>query len=334
MILAKRQITLFWLYFVPLAVVRDRREFRQVLAVALSIHALIGLQTLRSGILAGPSFGDHKRGAGPFGSGWLGTDVAGAYLAEMLMLFVGFVVTTGAPMLARMLAFAGGGVVFLGLLATYSRGSLLAAGGGCLLMIGAAGLRLRTLLLLVLVVLGGFAALPESTLARLSATFNEEGQLDTSSTGRFGLYAAAWDAFKDHPLGAGTGQIMIAMTFKGYPVDPHNGYLYTLVEHGIHGVVVFLWLWLALLLTGRWILRYEPADWAVRGYGLGFCGLIGALLICNVFYANVYKELVIGSLTLHMGLLAWAYQATLAEREAPETDGEPWPDAEEPSTAE
>ena len=61
--------------------------------------------------------------------------------------------------------------------------------------------------------------------------------------------------------------------------------------------------------------------WEVRAYGLGMGGFVGSLVVCNLFYSNLYKELVLGTVAMHLGLLAWAF----AQREAlaEEEDGEP-----------
>jgi O-antigen ligase len=323
---AKRELCLLLLYFVPLAAVKDARDFKRLFLLLLLVHFAVGYETLSSGVLGGSAFNDTKRGSGPFGRLWTGSDVAGAYLAQVLMYFLALALFEGTGLVTRVAAMAGAGIVFLGILATYSRGSLVAAAAGGLLIVLLRKLRVKTLIVAVVLCAAVPFLVPESTKTRLGETTNEEGSLDESSAIRLLYYEVAWDIFKDHPLGVGTGQARTAMSdylplyldprtmqkggaygteFNTY-VDPHNGYLYTLVEHGVPGLVIFLWMLGAFFWKALRLYHDAEAEPIHRAYGLGTMGFVGALAVCNLFYANFYKELVLGTLVLHLGLMACA----------------------------
>ncbi len=94
-------------------------------------------------------------------------------------------------------------------------------------------------------------------------------------------------------------------SISGRYVDPHNGFLFTLCEYGIIGFVVFIWMIVSFLIYASRICRDENMPLVYRTYALGMGGLLGSLIACNMFYANFYKELVLGTLAIHFGMLAF-----------------------------
>jgi O-antigen ligase len=136
----------------------------------------------------------------------------------------------------------------------------------------------------------------------------------------------------DHPFGVGTGQIRAAMADyiggirnEALYVDPHNNFLYVACEYGVVGLLVFIWLLLSLFLASRQIYRRSELPVIYRCYALGMAGLIGALVACNMFYSNFHKDLVMGTLVIHFGMLAFVRSESLAFHEpqrSPEEDGE------------
>lgn len=323
--LAKRQVLLLALYFVPLAAVRDRRDFRVFFAIALAVHLLIGYEVFRTGVLGGSAFHDGKRASGPFGVYFKGADIAGAYLAQVLMLFLAIVLAEGSGVRVRVAAALGAAVVFLGVLATYSRGSLLAALAGFAVMVGLKRPRQRTLLVASAIGLAAFLLLPQSTMTRFQQTQDVEGQLDTSSMQRFTYYEAAWKAFSRHPMGAGTGQAPQAMKWAlnwNGVVDPHNGFLQTLIQFGPAGLLVFLWMLGSVLRGAIRVQGDADAPPIQRAYSLGVMGMMGALVTCNLFYANFYKELVMGTVAIHLGLMAFVAQDRIMATEEAADEGD------------
>ena len=316
--LAKREVSLLFLFFVPMAFLQEETEFSLVFAAMLAINTVIGFHTLSTGVLGGSNFNDSKRGYGPFGTNYWGSDVAGAYCAQVLMFFLGIILTDGFPFVFRAASAAGAGVLFLGLLATYSRGSLVGAVIGAATMLIVRRFNPKALVLGVVLTIGASFVVPQSVLTRLGETTDSQGELDESSRIRFLYSDAAWNVFKDHPLGVGTGQVRAAMSQYipniapddlhgwGTYVDPHNGFLYTLVSWGVVGFLAFLWMLGSVFRGGMRLTHDDEAPLVYRAYGLGSTGLVGCLAVCNMFYANFYKDLILGSLCLFFGLTAFA----------------------------
>jgi O-antigen ligase len=324
--LAKREVSLMFLYFVPIAFMRDEDDFKWVFAASLAVSTMIGLHTLSTGVLGGANFNDSKRGYGPFGTNYWGSDVAGAFLAQALMFFLGVILTDGFPFVFRLASAAGGGIIFLGILATYSRGSLAAGVVGAGLLLIVRRFNPKALILATVLAIAASFVVPQSVLTRLSGTTDSSGELDESSRIRFLYSEAAWTIFKDHPLGVGTGQVRAAMSQYvpglatddlhgwGAYVDPHNGFLYALVSWGVLGFIPFLWMLGSVFRGGARLAHDEDAPLAYRAYGLGTCGFIGCCAVCNLFYANFFKDLILGSLCLFLGVTAFA----VADRRAAE----------------
>ena len=92
---------------------------------------------------------------------------------------------------------------------------------------------------------------------------------------------------------------------EGKYVDPHNGFLFTLCEYGFIGFGIFIWMIVKFLISASKICRDDNVPLVYRTYALGMGGLIGSLIACNMVYANFYKELVLGTLAIHFGMLAF-----------------------------
>ena len=301
--------------FLPLAVIRNKEDFTKIFIIILLVHVLIGLETMRSGVLSGSAFHDGKRGSGPFGWSYRGSDVAGAYLAQVIMFFLAVILMRGTKIFHKGAAGIGAFIIFYGIIATYSRGSLLGVIGGLLAMLFVQGLKVRNLFLALVVGVACFMLIPQSTVTRFTKTVDEKGELDKSTSGRLEYYEAALAIAKDYPMGVGTGQVRIAMKRylpiirdkeeEGISVDPHNGFLYSLCENGFIGLVVFLWLLWKLFLASREVYLRESMPLEYRVYALGMTGFLGSLVVCNMVYANFFKVIVIGTIVLHFGMLAY-----------------------------
>jgi O-antigen ligase len=338
----KREISLLLLYFVPLAALRGRRELWWVLGVALVAHLVVGYETYSSGVLGGSHFSDAKRGSGPFSTGWAGSDEAGAYLAQMLMFPLALLLFEEPGLYRRVVAAAIGFVMFVGVLATYSRGSLIAVVIGFVTLFLVQRSSMKSIVLAALLLVIAPPLLPEGLVARFATT--ESGELDESTNLRFVYDTAAWQIFRSHPWGVGTGQVRQAMAEElphlldaktletggpfGTPlplvVDPHNAFLYTLLEYGVPGLLAFVFFLGSAFHAAFLVYRDRRASTELRAYALGAAGFIATFAVCNLFYANFYKEAITGSVVLHLGMLAWAREEQRAEEEeAHEAEGDP-----------
>ncbi len=63
-------------------------------------------------------------------------------------------------------------------------------------------------------------------------------------------------------------------------------------------------------LASKTIWQNNDAPLIYRLYALGMGGMVGSLIACNIFYSNFYKEIMLGTLMLHFGLLAFIVSDT------------------------
>jgi O-antigen ligase len=129
----------------------------------------------------------------------------------------------------------------------------------------------------------------------LTDRLEESGPLEF----RQAVYAGSWEMFLEKPLtGWGVNQMpeQLARHVSGYTekeLYPHNTYLELLVEHGIAGLALYLWLMWELLRLGSapapagesdgFLNRQFHAIWPVL---LGIYWVNAALVVMNYQFVN------------------------------------------------
>jgi putative inorganic carbon (hco3(-)) transporter len=149
----------------------------------------------------------------------------------------------------RVLALAGLALTVAGLIATFSRGAWLGLAVGAVVMLVCSPIRRRRKVAIVGAVLA--AALLITPFA-LESRFVQTKVLgvvnDASVVTRVSMDEGALRMFADNPLGVGLGNY--AVTYPRYRndvvrstlVESHNAYLTVIVEMGLFGFAVFLWI--------------------------------------------------------------------------------------------
>ena len=163
-----------------------------------------------------------------------------------------------------------------------SRGGYLAAAAGLLFI---ALVKMRKLLVLMLVFgLVWTAVVPNAVRERVFMTWDTKdgGGLDHSSEIRVGLWEDAMRVFDTSPI-VGTGFNTYAyMGRVGIYKDTHNYFVKVLVETGVVGLLLFLWLLFRLWWVGL-VLHWRAADPLVRALGLGLAGWMVCVAVANLF---------------------------------------------------
>jgi len=136
----------------------------------------------------------------------------------------------------------------LAILATMTRAVWLSFGGTVVALIFQCKNRVLCRSLIALLVLGavGLAviAIPSDSEGALNERLEERGPVDY----RAAVYAGGWEMFLEHPLtGWGFNRMPAELPrhvegYKEKMLYPHNTYLELLVEHGIFGLGLYLWL--------------------------------------------------------------------------------------------
>lgn len=314
----KRLFALILGYLVFSRCIKTRKELNFFFSVFLITLVLVGLITWKNGVLAGPNFADFKRSSGPFGEGWGASDMVGGFLATFTPFLLGFVLYAKRKVI-QFVGIAGLGICIFGLIATYSRGSFLALILGLVLVI------LLTLkefprlskMSTALIIISLLAAtigwkywVPKALLTRFEGTvttgiYPDDVTLDESSDKRVLIWKSGLKLFKDNPL--------FGVGFKRTPslmgVDPHNSFIQILAEMGIFAFLAYVWFLLSALSDSVKLFRSGE-----KGMGVGFIGFLTSFVIVNLFYANFFRDTVVGSLWIILGILVTANKFSQKER--------------------
>ncbi len=161
---------------------------------------------------------------------------------------------------------------------SFSRGAYAASFAG-LLFISVVKDR-RILLLLILLVAYWTIILPDAVVERITMTITESGELESSSGDRVILWKNASSSFLKNPV-TGIGYSNFRYTYDVHG-NVHNVYLQFLVEQGICGLLVLLYIFYLSFKHG-WRLFRKSSDNFLKGLGLGFCACVISIMVSNLF---------------------------------------------------
>ncbi len=201
-----------------------------------------------------------------------------------------------------------GGLILVGLLATLSRMSWLAAVAGLVmvLLIKPGASRRRISVVLGSIVVGGtvaaFVVGGSDFFLRLSSIGDPTGAGVETASGdedRLAYWSAAWSTFVDHPVfGVGPGHLLPFLTAKAPNVaeytHAHSTYLQTAAEAGLLGLVA-----LTTFLSRCWSRLFESMD-PLRRAAIG--GALAALLVAWMTDYTIRYEAVLAFMTPIFGL--------------------------------
>jgi hypothetical protein len=258
-------------------VVEDRKAVRMVILItAIAVLFIDKSCIMEIGQHAWGTYDESKRDVGPL---VFGSNLTAAYLALFAMFFWGFL----QFIRAKKYKLLGYGLVAITLYATmfqFSRGGYLAV-LVCVLVLGI--LKDRKLL----VILGVFlltwqTIVPTAVRQRVTMTENVNGQLETSAEERVILFHESWDSFLQNPI-VGNGYA----TFQygkhvGNLTDPHDWFIKVLVETGVVGLIMYLFLLQQILALGYRLFR-RGNDLMYHGLGLGLLLTLCSSMVSNCF---------------------------------------------------
>jgi putative inorganic carbon (hco3(-)) transporter len=258
-------------------VVEDRKAVRTVILItAISLLFIDRSCLLESLSRTWTNFDEDKRGGGPLG---YGSNQTAAYLAQFAMFFWGL-----AQFIKRkkykLFCYGLVALTIFATMYTFSRGAY----GAILVSVFILGaLKDRKLLVVgVVFLLTWQAVVPPAVRERVNMTQNANGQLEASANERVKLWRAAEDSILSNPV-FGTGFATYQMTSHVDNLrDTHNWYVKVVVETGIVGLVIVLFMFQQMLaLAYRLFKRAE--DPLYRGFGLGLFLAICACIVANFF---------------------------------------------------
>jgi O-antigen ligase len=207
--------------------------------------------------------GDRLDGVG--GPGMDDANTLGMYLATGVIVGLGLLITQRGWL--RLAAFVGCAITLDGLVFTNTRGAFLALIGGWLAVaIFKARAHRRLFWALAAVGLIGLAVLVDEAFVERMWTIRDSTvdseEADSSARSRIIVARAQWEMFLDYPMGSGhRGTAALSPRYledrwltrsregEQGARSSHNTFLTTLVEQGIPGAILFIWLALWTVLT-------------------------------------------------------------------------------------
>lgn len=188
------------------------------------------------------------------------------------------------------------------ILSTYSRGAAMGLVAVILLLYLKARSKLLPTLLLVLTVPIVLAVLPERLMERFHTI--ETYQEDASAMGRIRAWQLATRLAADRPLlGAGFRPFTPETYARYLPESPelmfegadaHNIFFQVLAEHGVTGIVLYVWLLGATLVDMRKVIRRTKSRQDLRwlhNYGHMLEGCVVAYVVTGFFLSLSYFDL-------------------------------------------
>jgi putative inorganic carbon (HCO3(-)) transporter len=196
---------------------------------------------------------------------------------------------------------------------SFSRGGYVALLAGWLFM----GVVKWRKLLVILLLFGATwtAVVPNAVRERVLTTYDPNGgELDRSSTLRLELWSDALDLFQANPVtGSGFNTYAYMNRLYGY-ADTHNIYLKVLIETGLIGLLLLLWLMAKTFWTGCRVFRYAR-DPLFSALGLGLAAWVVCSGIASLFGDRWTYLQINGYLWVLAGLVT---RAAVLESEEPE----------------
>lgn len=288
----------------------DLAGTRQLVILTMVVAAVAGVQAIRQGLDYGlGEFQESHRASGPFGDDYRMANLAGAYYAMFLPVFVALALFLRGQRFWRLAAIAGSVILIFAIMVTYSRQSYLIA-----LVCIALLLARRNVLLALLVGVSMWSMidrLPESVTERVVETRQADAvgspKLDVSTTSRFDIWKGALQMWADNPMGVGLGRFReeigeYSSAYRNY--DAHNFYIRLLAECGPFALLAlawFMWRLARLALVVRRAAVGNGSEALALGTGFAVCAL--AMAMTNLYGSRFFEGSVMGGFWILCGLM-------------------------------
>ena len=284
--------------------VEDKKQIR-ILLLLMCLGAFVLNKSLWSTVSERDYsvYSDDLRDAG--GMGYAGVNGLAAFEAQ----FAAFVVALASFEPRRLIRWSGYALAVFSavcLMYSLSRAGYAALGAGWLFL----GLIHRRWMLLALVVFGltWTAIVPPAVRMRVEMT-SSGNSLDHSSETRVDLWSDALRLFNESPVfGSGLNTYAYMHRIGDYR-DTHNYFVKVLVETGLIGLALFLFLLARLIWCGL-SLYWRSSDPLARSLGLGLAAWMACALAANFFGDRWSFLQVNGQLWILAGLMARAQALT------------------------
>lgn len=300
----------------------DLAGTRQLIIVTMAVVALAGVQAIRQGLDYGiGEYNDTHRAAGPFGHDYRMANLAGAYYAMFLPMFLALALFLRNQKVWRIAAVVGVMILAIAIMVTFSRQSYLIALVCAGLLVSRRNVVLALVLTAAMWSMSGY--LPDSVVQRVQETRQADGvgapKLDVSTASRFDIWAGALQMWGDHPMGVGLDRFKeeignYATSYEHF--DAHNFYVLMLAECGPLGILAIAWL---LWRLARLALRVKQAardDPEANAIAIGFAVCALAMAMTNLYGSRFFEGTVMAGFWILCGLVE-RYASLLSAAKSP-----------------
>ncbi len=258
-------------------VIEDRKAVRTVvLLTAISVLFIDRSCLLESMTRSWANFDENKRDGGPLG---YGSNQTAAFLAQFTTFFWGFTQFVKRKKF-KIYGYVLVAITLFAAMYTFSRGGYAAILVG-VLVLGLVKDR-KLLLLLGIFLLTWQAVVPKPVSQRVNMTENSNGHLEASAQERVELWTNAENSILHSPIvGEGFATFQMGEHVDNL-ADTHNWYVKVMVETGIIGLIIVLFLLQQLLATSYRLFK-QATDPLYRGLGLGLLVATCSSLVANIF---------------------------------------------------
>jgi len=258
-------------------VIEDRKAIRTTILITATALLFIDRSCiLESMSRSWANFDENKRSAGPLA---YGSNQTAAFLAQFAMFFWGFALFLKRKKL-RLFSYGLVAITMFANMYTFSRGGYAAALAGVFVL---ALLKDRKLLIILGVFLLTWQTIvPTAVRERVTMTKDANGQLEASAQERIDLWTNAENSILRNPvLGTGFATFQFGEHVDNLK-DTHNWYVKVLVETGVVGLIIVLFMLQQLLWTSFRLFR-KAEDPLYKGLGLGLFVAVVTSLVANFF---------------------------------------------------
>lgn len=272
-------VTMPALFFLVAAAVKDVRQMK--LLLALMCLSMFMLDRAYWNAVSGRDYSTYSEDFHRDGSamGYSGAQGFAAFTAQCAIFLLSLAAMERKVLLR--LSYIGLAVFsVLCLMYSFSRGGYAAFLAGWLFL---GIIKQRSLLVLLAVFVVVWASVvPAAVQMRVNMTYDPAAGLDHSSETRLALWEDAIElAGANVLLGTGFGTYGYLGRIGNY-TDTHNVYLEVLVETGVVGLLLLLWLFGKSAWRG-YLLSLRAKDPLLRGLGLGLTGWVVCAMVANAF---------------------------------------------------
>ena len=307
----KNYVEMFFFFFVAAAAIRTRKQMAIVIGLMCVSVLIVNRNYL--GTVGDRNFSHFSyalRDAGTLG--WAGENGMGAFQAEFAIFLIGLSLFAKKPALKLgLLAIALFSVYCLEL--TLSRGAYAGFLMG-LLVLGLIKDR-KILILLAIILVSWQSFVPYAVTQRVMMTYQEGEGLDPSAGDRVAIWEDGLRVFNEDPV-FGTGFNTYAfMRRVGQYTDTHNYYVKILIETGLVGFLILLWL-LGVACKMSWRLFRAAKDPVMSALGCALFAMLICVLVVNFFGDRWTYLQVNGFLWVLLGLVARGLYVVSQERKS------------------